>query len=708
MLTGLDWSDLPRLTARDILAHLLGVTDKRKQLLQVSGKVSPLPFWKEWRLVVLSVDNPKGGEDQVFEDIFCLWRAGEEPLLLDGASDSIHEVNEREGLELQEPHVADYIRFFCYFLVANGEPFIIWEQPPKKVAAKDRNYVALVKPLTFVGNGAHDGWQYEGTVVYANHVFKAVFAVAKNGELEMLDDDPLIGGVPDRVLPAVPPLGYGPRVGAYLTTLAGGPPPSGGIRKQPGTPRQRRTRQRRPTIVELVELLLEAALKAQAENRLLTYFNAALPTATELQRFAALFDQASPVIVVETGIPFVEETIGEIVNGLRGQQQGRISVYEADITTDSNGTDAINQFRGLMQGPGIVLLPMQVYPRILLVERLAFEIADKDLGAIVACQAFGDLPEALRRYADIVLKLPPIDDAIFAELFHRVIGKPLPVAWKDGGTEWVKHLLHTDFEHPRRMQLPPGKAFAYIRAQVGDRLRSVDPGRGLGLEDLFGMGEARLWAEDLIADIHAAIAGTLPWSQVDMGALLVGPPGTGKTTLANAIAKGCGIKFIQGSASSWMAEGVSLGPHIAAIRKTFAEARDYAPSILFIDEIDSIGSRERLEGDRNSLYITEVINAVLEQMQGLDAAAPVVVIGATNHENAVDPALRRSGRLDRVIRIPRPNAAALANIYSIHLGKLGSGTTFDAGVDTTALGRLSIGLTGADVERIVRGAARRA
>jgi cell division protease FtsH len=102
------------------------------------------------------------------------------------------------------------------------------------------------------------------------------------------------------------------------------------------------------------------------------------------------------------------------------------------------------------------------------------------------------------------------------------------------------------------------------------------------------------------------------------------------------------------------------------------------------------------------------VNAVLEEMAGLDPSAPVFVIGATNHEERVDPALRRSGRLDRVIRIPRPNSAALDHIYRYYIGALGTGTPLDPALDTGALARLSVGLTGADIERIVRGAARRA
>jgi len=258
------------------------------------------------------------------------------------------------------------------------------------------------------------------------------------------------------------------------------------------------------------------------------------------------------------------------------------------------------------------------------------------------------------------------------------------------------------------MKLRRDKAIAYIRSQVIERLNEVDPQRGLGLAQLYGLGEARQFAEDLIADIHAAIGGQLPWSQVDRGALLVGAPGTGKTTLAKAIAKDCGIRFINASAASWQAAGESLGPHITAIRKTFSEARRYAPSILFIDEIDSLGNRDEFAGTHNAIYQTEVVNAVLEEMAGLDPTAPVIVLGATNREASVDPALRRSGRLDRLIRIPRPNSEALDHIYRYYIDSIASSTPPDPALNTAFLAQLSVGLTGADVERIVRGAARRA
>ena len=147
--------------------------------------------------------------------------------------------------------------------------------------------------------------------------------------------------------------------------------------------------------------------------------------------------------------------------------------------------------------------------------------------------------------------------------------------------------------------------------------------------------------------------------------LLVGAPGTGKTSLARAIAKECDVKFVCGSAARWQSAG-ALDSHLRAMRADFDEARRYAPAILFIDELDSIGSRERLDS-QHSTYQTDVINALLEQIQGIQSTETVIVIGATNYPDMVDPALRRSGRLDQVIEIPLPNIDGLEQIYKYYL-----------------------------------------
>ena len=710
MIDDLEWVDSPDTPARQIMAQLLNVNDEKALVpFVIHAQVASLPFYRQWKLVRLQSSYRKAKRVLPIEDVYALWRADRPPYLLDGASDPIHDVNDDEGLKLDASLAADYIRYFLFAMRADDEPFILFEAPPAKVPPKLRAAANDAQPLTAAGTDAQGRWLFDATVVFQGTSFRARFALASDGQVEMIDDEPLRADFPAGLVSPPPLLGLGPKLVAQLASISGAAASPTPLRVPKARP-ARKTRppaSSRPTIIEMVELLLERALRDQAKNRLLGYFNATLPAANELQRFATLMANASPVVIVETSIPFVEETIAEIVTGLAPPNVA-LPLYRGSVGVDGNGQEVLENFGLPSQGPAVVLIPLRVYRRVVQVERLAFDIAAGDLAAIITCDKSADLPEPLRRHTDLVLKLPAIDEDTFEALFERVIGGAPTRGWRKGGTTWVKHLLHTDFEHPRRMRLPRTEALEFIRGQVTERLVAVDPGQSLGLSDLHGLGEARQFAEDLIADIHAAINGQLPWSQVDRGALLVGAPGTGKTTLAKAIAKDCGVKFIQASASTWMAEGVSLGPHIQAIRRTFDEARDYAPSILFIDEIDSIGNRERLKGDQNSLYQTEVINAVLEQMQGLDPAAPVFVIGATNHEDMVDPALRRSGRMDRVIRIPRPNSDSLDHIYRHYLKALGSGIAIGKDVNTTALGRLSIGLTGADVERIVRGASRRA
>jgi SpoVK/Ycf46/Vps4 family AAA+-type ATPase len=222
---------------------------------------------------------------------------------------------------------------------------------------------------------------------------------------------------------------------------------------------------------------------------------------------------------------------------------------------------------------------------------------------------------------------------------------------------------------------------------------------GPTLSEMHGFGSLIQWGYDLAKDISDFKAGIITWRDVDNGVLVSGPPGVGKTMFASALANTCKIPIIYGSASRWQEAG-ALDEHLKAMRASFAEAKENSPSILFIDEIDVLGSRG--EKDRNSAYMRNVITALLQLLDGFERREGVVVMGACNHPDLLDSAIRRPGRLDRHIAISLPDAAARRAILKIH-----SGVTMCT-ADYEVYDMATEGLTGADIERLVRDARRAA
>jgi ATP-dependent Zn protease len=219
--------------------------------------------------------------------------------------------------------------------------------------------------------------------------------------------------------------------------------------------------------------------------------------------------------------------------------------------------------------------------------------------------------------------------------------------------------------------------------------------RGPRLEELAGYGEAREWGLNLIADLKEYRAGRLDWESLEKGLLLVGPPGVGKTQFAKAMAKSANIPLIATSVADWNAASYLSGT-LAAIKTCFARARQLAPSILFIDELDGISDRATLPAEYRE-YWTQIVNLLLELLAGVDDRPGVIVLGATNHADRIDAAVRRSGRLDRTIEIALPDADDLARIFRYHLGPDAL-----ADVDLTPAALAAVGRSGADVEAWVR------
>ncbi len=222
------------------------------------------------------------------------------------------------------------------------------------------------------------------------------------------------------------------------------------------------------------------------------------------------------------------------------------------------------------------------------------------------------------------------------------------------------------------------------------------------LDTVHGMAAAVAWGQSLNLALTAYRAGDLPWADVDAGCLLSGPSGTGKTRFARALAATCQVPLLTGSYATWLATGrAHQGELLRAMRDSFAEAKKQKPAILFIDEIDSFPNRSTLRHNHSDWEI-QVVNALLSELDGVEGREGVVILAACNHPELLDSALVRSGRLDRHIRVGLPDRDALERILREHLGEALPATNLHAASVA------AVGMTGADCERIVRGARRRA
>jgi len=183
------------------------------------------------------------------------------------------------------------------------------------------------------------------------------------------------------------------------------------------------------------------------------------------------------------------------------------------------------------------------------------------------------------------------------------------------------------------------------------------------------------------------------------GVLMAGPPGTGKTLLARAVAGEAGVPFFALSGSSFVEMFVGVGA--SRVRSLFDDARKRAPSIIFIDEIDTIGGRRGRGGFGGNDEREQTLNQLLSDMDGFEPGTGVVVIAATNRAETLDSALLRPGRFDRTVEIPLPNQRERAAILAIH----GRGKQLAPDVDLNAISRGTPGFSGADLANLVNEAA---
>ncbi|WP_276120055.1 AAA family ATPase [Pararhizobium qamdonense] len=327
---------------------------------------------------------------------------------------------------------------------------------------------------------------------------------------------------------------------------------------------------------------------------------------------------------------------------------------------------------------------------------------------VLHCRNLDELDSGVRLIADVEIILEPPRPAHFLAAARDVGLKGMTKEDAEylAGIEFSK--VRMAVNENRTMRSAIGRLRRADAAQMArDNVLSPEnvllpqPGKeGKTLHEVNGYGEAAEWGIRLAEDLAAWRAGKIEWIDVDRGAVLYGRPGTGKTTYGRILAATCGVPIIETSSARWQAKG-HLGDMLKAMRAAFEQARKTAPCVLFIDEFDAFGDRSSDTAGDNLDYKRQVINGLLECLDPPGGRSGVVVVAATNFPDVIDPALLRPGRLERLIGIPLPDAAARVAILRQHLRGV------DAPNDLRQFEEMSVGYTGADIELVARDARRR-
>lgn len=326
----------------------------------------------------------------------------------------------------------------------------------------------------------------------------------------------------------------------------------------------------------------------------------------------------------------------------------------------------------------------------------------RELPILCVSETIDSVPEQLAATANLTLECRPLGPEILAAVIREVLGSPpqrdfadadysrlnmsdVALAIRPGNTPEQARRDLTALANIAQTGVANGRGGSKFNKGGSRTKRPTDfrgatgfdviyPAKGDAaagaprVEELAGYGpEIQEWADDLGSDLPRWLKKELTWEELIPFALLTGPPGVGKTIFARALCNSLNVPLVTTSVAAWLRAG-HLDDVLSSMQAAFEMAAAMAPAILFIDEIDSIGTRINEISDHHAAYWNTLVNALLELLDGTTGVPGVIVVAATNRPDAIDPALLRAGRLHTHFRIGLPDTSALVGILRYHLG----------------------------------------
>lgn len=278
-------------------------------------------------------------------------------------------------------------------------------------------------------------------------------------------------------------------------------------------------------------------------------------------------------------------------------------------------------------------------------------------------------------------------------LLSALLSWVLPILIFFGIGHYMNKRLMKNMGGPGAMQFGMGKSNAKI---------FVKPTNGIKFSDVAGEDEAKDSLQEVVEYLHDPSKYRDIGAKMPKGILLVGPPGTGKTMLAKAVAGESEVPFFSISGSEFVEMFVGMGA--AKVRDLFKQAKEKAPCIVFIDEIDAIGKKRGGAALGGNDEREQTLNQLLTEMDGFEDNAGVIILAATNRPESLDPALTRPGRFDRQVPVTLPDLQGRVAILKVHATKIKTAPS----IDYDKVARMASGASGAELANIVNEAALRA